>query len=391
MNKKTLCAAASVIAVAGMCLASSNGLFVTFETGAVPTGRDDCDAPDICVPGQWTRIEIPGDCTYINGELEKREAPGCEPDTYLVCFDKQNEIIAEDDNSSTLGNGWASALWGSDCFVDNLDGTRSLRLGVTGRPDGLDGVFNGLFQNGPHGQLGCFIVNIEFFDDERSGNLISSESYEDEFQTGAEAFYINYEVPADATTVHINIDNTCGNVEVRCDVDFFKLTNLVPLCDYCIEQIGGIDCECRPTDAMLGWFDKKCTLILHEDEGGAVSGFAKLCAVADANGEINIAVTGKSDWNFNGLDDSYEDLATRALPECPEPKHGHGVAGCYTLKVFVVGVHDDSNGMPKEDGAGGDVAAMQNALNNGDLNMDGVTNTADLGILIGAFGWIAGN
>ena len=59
-------------------------------------------------------------------------------------------------------------------------------------------------------------------------------------------------------------------------------------------------------------------------------------------------------------------------------------------KVFVVGVHDDSNGMPNEEGASGDVAAMQNALNNGDLNMDGVTNTADLGILIGSFGWVSG-
>ncbi|MCB9838311.1 MAG: hypothetical protein H6813_03150 [Phycisphaeraceae bacterium] len=385
MNKKTLCAAAAIMAAAGMCYASGSSLYVTFETGAVPTGHYDCDAPDYCVPFDWTEILIPGDCTYINGELEKRYDNDCEPDTYMVCFNKQNVIIDSDDNSSELGNGWASGIWGSDCFVDNGDGTRSLRIGVTGRPDGLDGVFNGLFQNGPHGQLGAFDVYVEFRN--AQGSTVGSEVYSDEFQIGAEAFHINYAVPADATDVHINIDNTVGHTEVRCDVDFFKLTNLVPLCDYCIEQIAGIDCECRPTDAMLGWFDKSCTLILHEDEGGAVAGYAKLCAVADANGEINVAVTGNSDWNFNGLDDALEGawLDNRAPVECPEPKPGHGVAGCYTLKVYVTSPHSGNT----NDGAGasGDAVLMQNALDHGDLNMDGVTNTADLGILIGNFGW----
>jgi hypothetical protein len=379
MNKKTLCAAASILAAAGMCFASGSDLYVTFETGAVPTGPEDCDAPDYCVPFDWNEINIPGDCTYINGDLEKRYESSCEPDTYLVCFDKLNNVLDQDDNSSNKGNGWASALNGSDCFVDNGDGTRSLRLGVTGRPDGLDGVFNGLFQNGPHGQLGSFEVCVDFSDG-------TSYTYEDEFYTGAEAFHINYEVPAAAASVSVNIDNTVGHEEVRCDVDFMKLTNLVPLCDYCIEQIGGINCECRPTDTLLGWFDKSCTLILHEGEGGAVEGYAKLCAVADANGDINIAVTGENDWNFNGLDDSYEGITDDRAPiECPEPKHGHGEAGCYTLKVYVTVPHDGS-GMPG-DGAGGEAALMQTALDHGDLNMDGKTDTADLGVLLGNFGW----
>jgi hypothetical protein len=224
-----------------MCFAGASDLYVTFETGAPPMGADDCDAPDVCIPFDWNEINIPGDCTYINGELEKREAPHCEPDTYMVCFDKLNNVLDQDDNSSNKGNGWASALNGSDCFVDNGDGTRSLRLGVTGRPDGLDGVFNGLFQNGPHGQLGCFEVCVDFDDG-------TSYVYEDEFVIGAEAFHINYEVPAAANSVSVNIDNQCGSIEVRCDVDYMKLTNLVPLCDYCIETIGGLNCECTPTD-----------------------------------------------------------------------------------------------------------------------------------------------
>ena len=377
-HKRTIGAAACTFAAAGLSLAAH----VQFETGAIPTGPEDCDAPDICVPFDWTEILIEVDCTYINGELEKREAPHCEPDTYLVCFDKLNNYLDQDDNGSSKGNGWASGLSGSDCFVENGDGTRSLRLGVTGRPDGLDGVFNGLFQNGLHGQLGCFELCVDFDDG-------TSYVYTDEFITGAEAFHINYEVPAGASSVDVNIDNTVGHTEVRCDVDFFKLTNLVPLCDYCIEQIGGIDCECRPTDAMLGWFDKSCEQILHDDDSGS-GVYAKLCAVADANGDINVGVTGTSDWNFNGLDDALEGswLDDRALVECPEPKPGHGVAGCYTLKVYVTVPHDGS-GMD-DTGDAGAIAQMEEAMSYGDLNMDGKTDTADLGVLLGNFGW-AGN
>ena len=388
MNKKSLCAAASLFAVAGMCYASvDSGMYVTFETGQIPTGREDCDAPDVCVPFDWQEVLIPGDNTFINGELEKREAPYCEPDTYMVLFDKLNNVVAQDDNSSNLGNGWASGLVANDAsgFIDNGDGTRSLRIGVTGRPDGLDGVFNGLFQNGPHDQYGGFTVYVDFSDG-------TSYSYEDEFVIGAEAFHINYEVPADAVSASINIDNTTGTVEVRCDVDFMKLTNLTPLCDYAIEQIGGINCECRPTDARLGWFDKGCTLILQEGTGGKVYEYARLLTVADANGEINIAVTGEYDTDFDGLhdddQDAWYDAQDRAPSECPDPKPGHGEAGCYTLKVYVT-ASDPHSGANNGSGAGsgGEVELMQEALDKGDLNMDGRTDTADLGVLLGNFGW----
>jgi len=383
---KKMITMAALLSAVGMAYAGDS-LYVTFETGAVPTGPEDCDAPDVCIPFDWTEILIPGDCTYINGELEKREAPHCEPDTFMVLFDKQNNIIASDDNSSDKGNGWASGIWADETsgIIANGDGTRSLRIGVTGRPDGLDGVFNGLFQNGPHGQLGGFEICVDFDNGD-------SYVYSEEFVTGAEAFHINYAVPADATEAHVNIDNTTGRVEVRCDVDFFKLTNLVPLCDYVIEQIAGLNCECRPTDAKLGWFDKDCTLIVFEGSGGAVPEYARLQTVADANGEINLAVSGEKDCDFDGLDDEYQqnwyDAQDRAPSECPEPKPGHGEAGCYTLKVFVTVPHSDQGGSSDGDGGSSSEATlMQEALQHGDLNMDGSTDTADLGILIGNFGW----
>jgi hypothetical protein len=53
--------------------------------------------------------------------------------------------------------------------------------------------------------------------------------------------------------------------------------------------------------------------------------------------------------------------------------------------VYVIGVHDNN---PTDEGDSG--ALMQLSLDKGDLNMDGLTNSADLGILLGNFGW-AGN
>ncbi|MCB9848877.1 MAG: hypothetical protein H6814_10735, partial [Phycisphaeraceae bacterium] len=62
---------------------------------------------------------------------------------------------------------------------------------------------------------------------------------------------------------------------------------------------------------------------------------------------------------------------------------GHGTAGCYTLCVEVFTPH--TGGGQTMDG---DAAAIQGAMDHGDINMDGKTDTADLGILIGNFGWL---
>jgi len=367
----------------------------------------DVEPNDVCIANDIEASCSPHDFLecgkYVDGKLEKRIEPGCEPDTFLVLFDKQNNIINEDDNGSDKGNGWASGLFGvdtTDGIVDNGDGTFTLRIGVTGRADGLDNTFNGLFQNGPHGQLGKFKLYVTFLDGAgdplmnpilpNGQGIENPVSYTDEFQTGAEAFHINYTLPSGTEAVDICIDNQIASEELRNDVDFFCIDNLVPLCDYCFTQIGGLDCECIPTATAVGWFDKSCELIFKEQGNMGIPGYTQLCFVADTNGRAIIAVSGASDCDFNGLDDALQDEGEegdlRAPPECPEPTPGHGIAGCYTFCIEVVGDHGGTD--PGTGGTGGD-AAMEDALNHGDLNMDGKTDTADLGILIGNFGWIA--
>ncbi len=339
---------------------------------------------------QLVSIEAPSGDFCLVGKLEKRYAPDCEPDTFMVLFDKLNNFVAADDNASPKGNGWASAITGvtdADGFINNGDGTRSLRIGVTGRADGFDGNFNGLNQNAAHQQRGAFTVYVTYFD--AGGAEVGAFEYTDEF-AGAEAFYINDTVPAAAVSADICIDNTVGEVLNCSDVDFYMIENLVPLCEYCITTVGGIDCECRPTDTLLGWFDKNMGLIDLDDESGPVPGYARLCVTADVDGRARIAVTGSGDEDFDGYLDGQllttggqpfgAGASGRAPVECPDYLEGHGVCGCYTLDIEVNHPHSGNNEEPTEED-------LQDAMSHGDLNMDGFTNTADLGILLGNFGW----
>jgi len=336
---------------------------------------------------------------FYTGKLEKRLIPDCEPDTYMVLFDKLNNIINGDDNGSTKGNGWASGLFGIDDasgLVNNGDGTRSLRIGVAGRPDGLDGLFNGLFQNNPHGQIGEFTLCITWLDDngdvcppemelpDDRGLISNPQVYVDRFEIGAEAFHLNYVVPEGAAMVDIEIDNTTGERLTCRDVDFIQLDNLVPLCDYCFTQIGGMDCECRPTDTFVGWFDKQGQLIATSYTWDNDTGYDEICFTADAQGRVCLAVTGQGDENFDG----FRDAGPRAPGECDLREYGHGVCGCWTFAIRAIAPHGDGSPMGPDDGKPEDWEIMLNAMNHGDINLDGVTDTADLGILIGNFGWI---
>ncbi len=383
-------------------------------------------------------IELLSDCAFVSGKLQSNEFPACDPDTVLVAFDKQINFLEDDagirlinDDDATEGDGRASALW--DIPLVPGSGSSTLRLGVTGKADvvesnvGTAGDFNGLNQNFPHGQLGEFTLTVTFVDDMGmalpsptmlpDGSMMENPiQYVDEFRTGGEAFYINYMAPIGADAAHAVIDNTTGRDDFCNDVDFFLFKNLIPLCPYCVVQIGGLNDQCTQTDGLLAWFSPK-QLINTTDDNSGDGVYASLCdpdaaVTADINGIIRIAFSGSGDTNFNGLldgpaEDQYladhpeylndypglppaaapiidmggQPLSSRAIDlVCADPPPAHGECGCYTLKISLdLDAHEDPPNL----------LVLQEAMYHGDINLDGITDTADLGILVGFFGWAA--
>ncbi|RMH23498.1 MAG: hypothetical protein D6693_11470, partial [Planctomycetota bacterium] len=261
---------------------------------------------DVCVgPFGAQTLVIPPGGAFINGKLEERTVPGPAPDTFLCVVDKDGNIIASDDNGAVdKGDGKASGLLSTDAdddgwadiLIDNGDGTRSLRLVVTGFPDGFDGDCNGFFQNAPHGQIGEFCVRVRYsnavLNPLLGPGVLREDTYTDEFVTGAEAFMINFTAPNGASRVSIEIDNSCGRIPFCGDVDSMCLSNLTPLEPYCITVVGGQDKDCFPTDTQLCWLNKDCEVIATDDNSGPAQGYSELCVIADVNGNICIAVSG---------------------------------------------------------------------------------------------------
>jgi len=336
-------------------------------------------------------------CFYLSGKLQKNEYPGRYPDTYLFMFDKQDNVVCEDDNSSSKGNGKASACYGVAPIPNGDDEKATVRRGVTGRPDGVDNMFNGLFFNAPHQQYGEAEVCVTYYDD--GGAELDQDIYLCTFVTGAEAFRINYVVPEGTATVDVEIDNTTETFDICNDVDFYQLEGLEAACDYVVTVIGGVQYDCTPNCAILGWYNKNGELVLpvaslpmsDRGEGENYGQGAQLSVISDANGRIRFAVSGYGDEDFNGLDDEYQDewendgAAEARNVETPPVilPPVHDCCTCYTLKVEW-NKHVD-NGEPN--GAPSDETML--LLSNGDLNTDGRVNVIDLAMMLNNWGWTA--
>ena len=140
------------------------------------------------------------------------------------------------------------------------------------------------------------------------------------------------------------------------DVDFYQISDLIPLADYCISMT-----IVTAQDATMGWFNKNGEL-LQVDRG-------LLCVVADTNGDILFAVSGHTDEDFDGNDD--------------KSGQSHGVCVEYRLSVDIQ-LPADVNGDALIDID--DVRAMLGLIGStdapeADLNRDGIVDAADLRVL----------
>jgi len=321
------------------------------------------------------------DCAYVTGKLEKREAPDCEPDTYIFLFDKEDNIVAQDNDSSALGNGKASGVYGIAPIPNGDSPGGTVRIGLTGRPDGIDGRFNGLFFNAPHQQIGEATVYVTYYDG--MGVALGMDTYVADFKSGLDAFRINYEVPFGTDSVDVEVDNTTDRQIYMGDVDFYELDCFPPSCDVRIKVVGGMDYDCESIPLVMGWYDKNGNLVECFTETSE-DGFVFMDVISDANGRVRLAISGEGDCNFNGILDDHEGATPARSVEtpCVELPWYHGVSGVYVFCWDVLEHHEGGEGE-------GDNGEQLLRLQYGDLNMDGGVDVVDLSILINNWGWTA--
>lgn len=220
------------------------------------------------------------------------------PDTYLGFFADDSfplPPLAEDDDSSPLGDGLADALFG---IAVNADG--SIPLAVTGCCDDFDGS---------HSEEGDYELFVDVFDG--GGMPIDSFSVTSTLMAGIVDEFDFADPAWIGGTFDAVIDNTVGVVPGTDPLDFWVFTGLTPGGSY-IAEIDASD-----FDTILASFAPDGTLLETDDDGG-VDLLSKLIVEASAAGEVHLAVTGFSDFDVLGLHPQSGDYDLSLTPT-PEP------------------------------------------------------------------------
>lgn len=208
---------------------------------------------------------------------------GTAPDTFLGAFDEGGfdpffNFIADDDDSSTFGNGEASGLTGIDINADS-----SIRLIVTGSGD--------LFFEGDHSQSGGYKGFVEVFDAGEA--LIDEFSFNGALQPDIMDMYTFADSNWLGGSYTVNLDNTVDGFTGG-DVDFFTFTGLTPGAMFSAEtsSVGTID-------TVLGWYDDAGSLVALDDDSG-LGVWSQLDGVVPTSGQLTFAITGSGDDAFVG-------------------------------------------------------------------------------------------
>jgi len=328
------------------------------------------------------------------------------PDTYMVLLDSDGNYLDQNDNDSMLGNGWASGIHGVDAtngFADNGDGTFSLHIGVTGRPDGLDGIFNGLFQNGYHGQNGPFMVVVQFFD--ALDQPTASASYKGEFTLGGEAVLINFDVPAGSVSADIDIKNDFPFPCQPFDLNFDPVIDTADLAMLISEF--GLTPDPTPVPDVVMFLKNKLNDPINSDDNSSTLGDGLAPGLFGIDTSSGIVINGDGTFSIRtfitGVGDSGDGALDGLVNGAP-----HGELG----RVTVFAEYYDSNGLSigtesrsVEFQSGSEAfyvnfeipiatvtadVQVDNTVGGAplpaDFNEDGAVDTADLGSLIGSFG-----
>ena len=202
------------------------------------------------------------------------------PDTLLGSRNFLGGISEVDDDSSTIGNGFASALAG----VSTNNGV--IRFAVTG-------VYDGSFA-GAHDQSGEYEVFVQPYD--FFGDPVGDFSVVRSMTPGVVEEFAYFDEQWIGGSYDVTIDNTSAFAGFA-DADFFTFTGLTPGATFSAETF---DPTASGVDTLLGWFSSTGFLEDSDDNGGVGDLLSKLTGVVPANGQLTLAVSGANDVGFIG-------------------------------------------------------------------------------------------
>ncbi|MEC9372855.1 MAG: hypothetical protein VYC34_03390, partial [Planctomycetota bacterium] len=205
------------------------------------------------------------------------------------------------------GGFWAQ-YGGSGIFSLPVGGSVPDSIRVTGKGCNPDGAFPC-----DHGQFGLVEIIVQFTGVGLPGPLLREDRFYGVLNNTNRIIFNRPAAPAGAVTWSVQTNVLASSYG---DVDFYEFNSLRPNAPYNVTIIGGthdfID-PSRALDTTLGSFDAGGSLIATNDDIGGVpwNPRSTLNMMSDAGGRIRFAVSGYSDFNFEGTNDTGTPLAGR--------------------------------------------------------------------------------